>query len=379
MRLFVTRLILSNFRNFSRLVLTPDSKSVILLGPNAIGKTNLLEAVSLLIPGRGLRGASLQDFGRNGEKLWAISATIHSDNPQQAAPILVGTGVTRSDQTRRSFFLEGGEGKRSRNKVWEKSLKILWVTPSMDGLFVGPSIGRRRLLDQFVATMDPEHRARVQRFEKLTQARKRLLEERSEATVWLTSLETQMAECGVALAAARLELVACLMRLGNETKQKDDLFPRVHLALAGNLEQALHETSAVEVEENYRNQLRESRSRDRLLKGTQFGPHRSDLSVRHATKGILAAKSSTGEQKALLLSLILAQLRLVKQLSGCAPLLLLDEIGAHLDAERRAALFEEISGLGIQCWMSGTDINHFESFGKRATRIFVQEACQEVC
>jgi DNA replication and repair protein RecF len=259
-----------------------------------------------------------------------------------------------------------GEPVRAAEDLIEH-LHILWLTPGMDGLFAGPAAERRRFLDRFVLALDPSHASRVSAFERTMRGRNKLLEDDRFDEAWLDAIETQMAEIGVAIASARVEAVACLARLIAATRDDASPFPFAELALEGEIE-ALAATGGPSggIEDRYAKMLREGRRRDKAAGRTLDGPHRADLIVEHGPKAMPAAQSSTGEQKALLLGLVLAHARLVAETHGRAPILLLDEVAAHLDARRRGALFDRLHELGGQCWMTGTDVAAFRSLGARA-------------
>ena len=357
----VTRLVLTDFRNYrvARLDLDPDP--VVLTGLNGAGKTNLLEAISFLSPGRGLRNARLSDIDRRGgggtaldeapASGWAVAATVAT----RRGPVAIGTGRIGAGR-------DGAEGERRTIRIDSEPAKsqaalgerlgVLWLTPQMDRLFVEGPAGRRRLLDRLVLGLDPTHAARVARYEQALRERSRLLRDRSDDPAWLGALEEIMAAEGVAVAAARRDAVE---RLDRVCGTAEGAFPRARLTLIGTIETWLDTMPALAAEERYRAALAQNRASDALSGVTGLGPHRSDLGVFHAEKGIAAEAASTGEQKALLIAILLAQARLQRAVRGEPPLLLLDEVAAHLDAARRAALFEVLSGLESQAWVTGTD------------------------
>ena len=366
------RLVLSEFRNYSSLKLDLEPQPVVLTGANGAGKTNLLEAISMLAPGRGLRSAPFAELvqAKSGEtaRQWGVAATVHGP----AGETRLGTSWTDPEMV-------GGNGGGRQVKidgVTQKSsgalsghIRVTWLTPSMDRLFTGPAADRRRFLDRLVLSFDPDHGTRVQTFEKVMRERNRLLEQASGNSAWLSGLEQQMAEAGVAIAAARgaavSELAALLARTGKASASGH--FPWVEIALNGELERHVSEFPAVEVEEKYRRMLADSRAQDAAAGRTLHGPHRSDLDVVHGPKGIAASYCSTGEQKALLVGIVLAHARVIRAaFEGYAPLLLLDEVSAHLDESRRNGLFDELVELGAQAWMTGTDLSLFSSLGGRA-------------
>ncbi|MGQ7793241.1 DNA replication/repair protein RecF [Faunimonas sp. B44] len=343
---------LTDFRNYETLSLAVGSRLMAFVGPNGAGKTNLLEAVSLLTPGRGLRRAAYEELIRlGGGDRWAVAATLRSG----ARDVRLGTGWERpapgsADQGR--IVRIEGEPAPSAEALLEY-LRILWITPAMDGLFTGPAGDRRRFLDRLVLSVDPDHGRRSREFERLLTSRNRLIED-AAAPSWLDAVEAELAARGVAIALARAETVALLSaRIAG--RAAESAFPAAGLSLQGEFEPLLEGRSAAQAELAYRQALRDGRGRDRAARRTLFGPHRTDLDVLFAEKGVAAALSSTGEQKALLIGLILAHAELVAATSGLVPVLLLDEIAAHLDENRRAALFERLHALGGQALMTGTD------------------------
>lgn len=362
-RVAVTDLRLGDFRNYGALSLTTDGRHVVLAGENGAGKTNILEALSLLSPGRGLRRAKLDEMARLGSAgAWSIFAAL--DGPD--GMVRVGTGSEGGSEEARSRRVRiDGEAARSADDLLD-FVRVLWLTPAMDGLFTGPGSDRRRFLDRLVLAVDPGHGARVAAFEKAMRGRNRLLEEDRFDFDWLAAIEAQMAELGVAISAARVETVACLERLIAATRA-DAPFPHADLALEGEIEALVAGGGpSAHAEDDYRARLAEGRRRDKAAGRTLDGPHRADLAVRHGPKDMPAGLSSTGEQKALLLGLVLAHARLVGETSGRAPLLLLDEVAAHLDPRRRGELFDVVEALGSQCWMTGTDAAAFAALGTRA-------------
>ena len=264
-----------------------------------------------------------------------------------------------------------GEPSRSAEDLLQH-LHVQWLTPAMDGLFTGPAADRRRFLDRFVLALDPGHGARVAAFERTMRGRNRQLEDDRLDDAWLDAIETQLAELGVAIASARVEAVACLTRLISAGRDDASPFPHADLALEGEIEAlAAAGGPAAVTEDRYRAMLAAGRRRDKAAGRTLDGPHRADLRVDHGPKAMPADQSSTGEQKALLLGLVLAHARLVAETHGRPPLLLLDEVAAHLDQRRRAALFERLDALRGQCWMTGTDAAAFAPLADRATLLDV--------
>jgi DNA replication and repair protein RecF len=350
----VTRLAVTDFRNYRATRLDLDAGPVVLTGPNGAGKTNLLEAVSLLSPGRGLRNARLGEFDRRvdaGESsAWAVAATVETGR----GPFRIGTGRDPAGAERRVVRIDG-ESARGQAALAEL-IGLTWLTPQMDRLFIeGPS-ARRRLLDRLVLGLDPAHAGRVAAYEHAMRERSRLLRDGPADPVWLDALDETMAAQGVAVAAARRDAVE---RLDRACAEAEGPFPRARLALAGTVEAWLDELPALAAEERFKAALKQARAADAIAGGASVGLHRSDLAVTHAATGIPAEGMSTGEQKALLISIVLAHARLQRETRGEPPLLLLDEVAAHLDAARREALFEELRGLESQVWLTGTDIALF--------------------
>ncbi|MCW5696069.1 MAG: DNA replication/repair protein RecF [Bauldia sp.] len=368
--MWLSALGLANFRNYERLSLALDRRPVVLTGPNGAGKTNLLEAVSFLSPGRGLRRARLADVARRGgDGSWAVTATLGGAGDDVA----IGTGIAlgpEGPEATRQLRLNRTPAESTQALL--EHLRVVWLTPAMDGLFTGPASDRRRFLDRLVLAVDPRHGERVNAFERAMRGRNRLLADHTADRSWLTAIEAQMAEHGVAVAAARRECVALLAGAIAET-QPDGPFPAARLALEGTLETALDGAPASGVEDRYRGALATGRGADRAAGRTLDGPHLSDLAVVHAPKAMEAASCSTGEQKALLIGIVLAHARLVARLSGRTPIVLLDEVAAHLDPERRAALFAILVGLGCQAWMTGTEPAPFTALGDAAQHFAVPE------
>jgi DNA replication and repair protein RecF len=368
----INRLTLSDFRNYESLRITPSRSLIALTGPNGAGKTNVLEAVSLLVPGRGLRGSAFNVIARiGGSSSWAVAADVMVPEGE----FKLGSGfegdplAEDGGSSGRSAMVDGSP-QRSTG-VLANYLKMLWLTPAMDRLFAGPASDRRRFFDRLVASFDDHHGARISAFEKLMRERNFLLQDRRCDVAWLTSVEAQMAEQAVAIAAARNEAATTLARhfaAGADASP----FPWGILQLNGDIETLVLAKPAVQAEAEYVIILRDSRPLDRTQGRTLKGPHRSDISVTHGPKSQPAELCSTGEQKALLIGLILAQARAVKELLGAAPVLLLDEVAAHLDAHRRRGLFEALTALGVQAWMTGTDASLFAEAGDASALYHVE-------
>jgi DNA replication and repair protein RecF len=366
------RLTLTDFRNYGGLRLDVGGSLVALIGQNGAGKTNLLEAVSLLAPGRGLRGAGFDQLGRlDGSGAWAIAAEVTTLD----GDFRLGSGWTPSLEDAEATSNPGRmvliDGKMQKGSgALGAYIRMLWLTPAMDRLFAGPPGDRRRFLDRLVASFDPEHGARITVFEKVMRERNLLLQEHGADRAWLASLESHMAEAGIAIAAARLSVVETLgSHLAPDRASPQ--FPWGKVAIEGEIEQLVAAMPAVHAEDEYRRLLHDSRGRDRAAGRSLHGPHRSDLSVVHGPKAMPAETCSTGEQKALLIGLILAQARAVKEAVGASPLMLLDEVAAHLDAERRDGLFANLAALGAQVWMTGTDAHLFSGLTAGAQRFHV--------
>lgn len=368
-RLWVERLTLSGFRNYDALSLELAPTPLVLTGPNGSGKTNVLEAVSLLAPGQGLRQAPFSDLARGGgDGSWSVSSRVHT----AFGPVVIGTGQTGSDrQGERAggrIVRIDGEAKTGSGALADY-VEMVWITPATDGLFTGPASERRRFLDRLILCFDPSHRTRAGRFERAMAQRNRLLSDGVTRGGNLDGLEIVMAEMGIAMAAARAEAVAALASVIDARRLRDpeSPFPWSEVRLEGAVDRDLAERAAVDVEDAYARLLRDVRERDRAAGRALDGPHRSDLAVFHGPKATAARHSSTGEQKALLMGLLLAHAELVAaRRDGMTPMLLLDEVTAHLDVDRRAALFDELLRLGTQAWMTGTDQQAFSSLAGKA-------------
>ncbi|MBB3290733.1 MULTISPECIES: DNA replication/repair protein RecF [unclassified Rhizobium] len=356
----ISRLKLTDFRNYAAAALTLDGRHVVLTGDNGAGKTNLMEAVSLLSPGRGLRRAAYADVTRvNAPGGFSIFAELEGMD----GSVEIGTGIDTMDESTARRLRINSTPAKTVDELTDH-LRVLWLTPAMDGLFTGGSSERRRFLDRLVLSLDPAHGRRASDFERAMRSRNKLLSENRFDPSWLAGIEEQMASLGIAMAIARQEMLGLLSRLIAETRETTP-FPSAALELSGFLD-GQFDRPAVDLEDAYADMLRERRYRDAAAGRTLDGPHRADLLVRHCEKDMEAERCSTGEQKALLVGLILAHARLVGNLTGYAPILLLDEIAAHLDEGRRAALFDLIDGLGGQAFMTGTDKSMFSALGERA-------------
>jgi DNA replication and repair protein RecF len=349
----IHRLSLTHFRNYRAAGLETRGDMVALVGPNGAGKTNCLEAISFLSPGRGLRRATLEDVADNqGDGSWAVSAEVEG----ALGLATLGTGIEAPQgeaqgTTRRCRIDREPVGSAA---AFADHLRMVWLTPAMDGLFMGAASERRRFFDRLVLAIDSEHTSRVSALERSLRSRNRLLEVRNFDDHWCDAIERETAELAVAVAATRgqtaMKLAAMLRARGAASA-----FPSAEIALDGWMENALLSEPATAVEDRYRQVLREARVRDAAAGRTLDGPHLTDLQVVYAPKNMPARDASTGEQKALLIGLVLAHAALVAETTGIAPLLLLDEVVAHLDPNRRAALFAELAKLGAQVWLSGAD------------------------
>ncbi|HUZ32787.1 MAG TPA: DNA replication/repair protein RecF [Xanthobacteraceae bacterium] len=347
----VLRLTLTNFRNYRAATLDADSRPIVLVGPNGAGKTNLIEAISYLAPGRGLRRATPGEVAfHEGDGSWAVAAEIEG----VLGLATLGTGIERGaeDETVPRQCRIDREAVTSA-AAFADHLRVVWLVPAMDTLFAGAPSERRRFLDRLALAVDAEHAGRVNALDRALRGRNRLLSEPTPDQHWLDAIEHETAELAVAVAAVRAEAVSRLAAV--LASRKDSSFPPAEIAIEGWMEKLLPAHPAVEVEERYRGVLRDNRPRDAAAGRTLDGPHLTDLAVVYARKGIAAADASTGEQKALLIGLVLAQARLITDMSGSTPVLLLDEVVAHLDPARREALHAELGALGAQVWMTGAD------------------------
>src|SRR5581483_2795962 len=365
----IRRLSLTNFRSYPAAAIALDGPGpVVLTGPNGAGKTNLLEAISLLAPGRGLRRATLEELAfAEGDGSWAVAAEVEG----MLGLATLGTGIEPA---------AGGEAPRTRAcridrepvgsaAAFADHLRVVWLVPAMDQLFMGPASERRRWLDRLVLAVDAEHTGRVAALERALRSRNRLLEDPRPDPHWLDAIERETAELAVAVASSRVETVRRLEAV--LASRKDAAFPPAQIALDGWMEQLIATHPAGAIEERYRTLLRDNRPRDAAAGRTLDGPHLTDFAVTYAAKGIAAADASTGEQKALLIGLILAQARLIADMTSFAPVLLLDEIVAHLDPARRAALQVELTALGAQAWLTGADPALFAELAENASVVEV--------
>jgi DNA replication and repair protein RecF len=356
----IHRLTLTHFRNYRAASLETRGDLVVLVGPNGAGKTNCIEAISFLSPGRGLRRANLEDVADNqGDGSWAVSAEVEG----ALGLATLGTGIDAP-------LADAAISRRCRidrepvasATAFGDHLRMVWLTPAMDGLFAGPASERRRFFDRLVLAIDSEHSARVAALDRSLRSRNRLLEVRNYDDHWCDAIERETAELAVAVAAMRGQTAARLAAM-LRARGEASAFPSAEIALDGWMENALMSEPATAVEDRYRDILRHNRARDAIAGRTLDGPHLTDLQVVYAPKNMPARDASTGEQKALLIGLVLAHAGLVADMTGITPLLLLDEVVAHLDPRRRAALFDELSKLGAQVWMTGADPAAFADVG----------------
>ncbi|MFZ5733349.1 MAG: DNA replication/repair protein RecF [Pseudomonadota bacterium] len=369
----IQRLSLTHFRSYRAASVRTDADLVVLAGPNGAGKTNCLEAISFLSPGRGLRRATLDDVADNeGDGSWAVSAEVEG----ALGLATLGTGIDppASDAATNTRRCRIDREPVSSAAHFGDHLRMVWLTPAMDGLFTGAASERRRFFDRLVLAIDSEHNGRVSALERSLRSRNRLLEDRNFDTHWCDAIERETAELAVAVAAARGETVKRLSAT-LAARAATSPFPAARIALDGWMENALLTLSATDVEDRYRERLRENRARDAAAGRTLDGPHLTDLDVIYAPKNSPARDASTGEQKALLIGLVIAHAGLVTEMTGITPLLLLDEVVAHLDPDRRTALFDALAQLGAQVWMTGADPAAFAGVAQTA-EIFRVEAGQ---
>ena len=366
---WLKRLRLTDFRNFRKISLELDGRLVALIGENGAGKTNLLEAISMLAPGRGLRGAPFAELARfDGPGSWTVAARLQRGEEE----IAIGTGI-EADGGPRRVRIDGQEMKGS-GRLGEY-LDIVWLTPAMDRLFNGPASERRRFLDRLLVPLDPSFGSLARAFERAMRQRNKLLEEDCRDEAMLAAIERVMAEKGAALAAARMEgveqLSAAIAR--KWPPHGSSPFPWSRLVIRGEMEDDLLTMPASEAEDKYCHLLAAMRERDRATRRTLSGPHRSDFMAIHGPSSRPASLCSTGEKKALLTGLVLAHAALLASLRGAPPIILLDEITAHLDHHRRQALFDEIKSLSSQCFMTGTEEALFSPIKSSADLVFIQE------
>jgi DNA replication and repair protein RecF len=365
-RIAITRLMLTNFRSYGMLDLRVEPQHVVLVGPNGAGKTNLLEGLSMLAPGRGLRSARLGDMARTapGEpagRPWAVAATVASGGMETQLGVGYMPGGDEAAVAKRAVRVDGVPVANPAQLA--ERVRLIWLTPAMDRLFIEGSSERRRFLDRLIAGFDPAHARLWGAYEGAMRERISALRAGAQ-TAWLNALERTMAEAAIALGASRLAGLARLERAMDG--QRASTFPRADITIAGAIEGELGRAAAVEVEDAFATQLAAARAADADAGRTSVGPHLSDFVVRHRERRREAQACSTGEQKALLIRLVLAGAALPAPGGMDTPVLLLDEIAAHLDEARRRALFEEVDGLGVQAWITGTDGASFSALDNRA-------------
>ncbi len=356
MALYLSSLTLSHFRSHHAAQMALDGRPIAIYGPNGAGKTNILEAVSLFSPGRGIRRSAAQDMARRPDAIgWKLTGHLRSLHQTHEVEIWSEGGNARQLKI---------DSKPASQIALGRIARVLWLIPSMDRLWIEGAEGRRRFLDRMTLSFMPSHAEATLAYEKAMRERNRLLKDQVRDGHWYVALERQMAEAGTAIHANRL---AAIEQIAGAQAEAQTAFP------AAELELTMTEGEMPSAEADFRDALHESRFRDIAAGRTLIGPHRADLYGVYAAKGVPAADCSTGEQKALLVSLILANARALARDFGAPPILLLDEVAAHLDAQRRAALYDEICALGAQAWMTGTGAELFEEMGNRADHFHVGE------
>lgn len=357
---YVSRLTLTNFRNYVSQSLELAASPVVLTGRNGSGKTNILEAVSFLSPGRGLRSVKLDEADRiDGDSAypWGVAAKVSCGDDE----IMVGTGRDAASSANKRIVKIDGNIVRGQTDL-ARVFSVMWQTPQMDGLFIGSTSDRRKFLDRLVYNFDPEHASRIYSYEYSMRERAKLLQSGGDGK-WVAVLENKLAEQAVAIAIARLDAVQLIQKAINLS---ETAFPKADIGIDGSVEQKAVGLSALQLEEDLRRQFFDTRRYDAATGRTSVGTHRSDFAVKHREKNMPAASCSTGEQKALLLSIILAEARAKAMWKNSMPVMLLDEVVAHLDEGRRNDLFEEIVSMGMQVWMTGTDIELFRELEGKA-------------
>ena len=376
----IRKLSVSNFRNYSKASLEPSKQMVVLLGNNGAGKTNLLEAISMLSPGRGLRRAQLTQLNRaktdatdedstiESQSQWAVSVKVESNGFQTT----IGTGCAKAiadGKTVKRLVKINGDIVKSQISL-NDYLSVSWLTPQMDRLFVEGGSQRRRFIDRLVFAFDALHSIRVNRYNRALRERKKLLQSWTQDTSWLNAIENSLAEMGVAIAVTRQDLIR---RLSPIIGKNMGLFPSAIISMEGEVEHWLEDNSALEVEQRFREELKKSRANGSSESNQIPGPHRSEFKCMHSSNKMEASLCSTGEQKALLVSIMLSHAILRKKECGSAPILLLDEISAHLDERRRSSLFELLQSLESQIWMTGTESGAFSDILKIAEAYNIYE------
>ena len=372
-KLVVRRLVLDHFRSFARLNVEVGPEPVVLTGENGAGKTNLLEALSLLAPGRGLRGARLADFSKREPEPhgWAVAATVSGCN----GCINIGTGHISGTSGRRKIRINGVDG--AGQSTLSEHLHVIWITPGMDRLFTDAPSARRRFFDRMVTGFDSGHGRRLSAYQRCMRERVQMLRAYHADSAWLNAIEETIAEHAVAIAAARCDALTCLNNFLDSSFGA--WFPRVSITLKGSVESGLGDAPAVTVEEQFRSELAKSRTRDRETGAAAFGPHRTELLVWHIDQDLPAAHCSTGQQKMLLIAIVLAHAQAQVRRSGQTPLILLDEAMAHLDATRRGHLIDALCMLGAQTWLTGVDADLFSYFESRAQFLTISDGDIKEC
>jgi len=356
----LSKIVLSNFRNYSNLSLDLSPAPVILTGANGSGKTNILEAISFLSPGRGLRSIKLDEADKilpQNQQPWAVAAWVAYGDDE----IKIGTGRDGLSAANKRIVKIDGNIIRGQAEL-AAAFSVMWLTPQMDGLFLAASSDRRKFLDRLVYNFNPEHASLVYSYEYAMRERAKLLQENCDKS-WLAVLESKMAEKSVAIAIARVDAINIIQ---DAIYKAPSVFPKAQIGVAGIVEEIVGSAPALEIEAFIKQKLCDSRSNDARSGRTNIGTHRSDFLVTHLQKNMPAEFCSTGEQKALLLAIILAEARAKAQWKNNVPVLLLDEVVAHLDSERRAALFDEFLAMGAQVWMTGTDASLFSELTGKA-------------
>jgi len=364
----VVQVTLNNFRSYHSERLVCDHRPVVLTGENGSGKTNILEALSFLSPGRGLRGAPLSDVLRqeSDKTEWGIAVNLKAAN-DDITQLSTGLGQTKTGADKRIVRINRAPVTRQESLL--DHISVLWLTPSMDQMFQGGPQERRRFLDKLVASIDPLHNKRLYQYDHALRERSKLLRDGGRDPHWLATLEEKLAHTGVAIVSSRRDVVD-LLQAGTEHAYGD--FPSIRLEMSGEVETLFENQSAVDVEDHIKTFLSHSRNQDAERGGARIGPHRSDMLVFYKTTNKPAAQCSTGEQKALLLSLVFSAIRLYSLQCKGLPILLLDEVVAHLDQHRKEQLFEEVIHLGLQTWMTGTDKRVFTELSDHAQYMHVQ-------
>jgi DNA replication and repair protein RecF len=366
--LAVEKLDLINFRNYSQISLKLEAKPIIITGPNGSGKTNILEAISFLSPGRGLRNAKLKDIdNKNTNLTWKVRCLIKSTIGRN----LIETGrVQNNDSYKRDkrFIKIDDIIAKSASEI-SNIFSVIWLVPQLDQIFMGASSERRKFFDRMVYNFDPNHASHVIKYDYYMRERFKLLKTKQYDTQWLSIIEQHMAEMGVAIAAARMQSLAYIQHCISEAKTS---FPKPHIYLTGEIETMIDKTPAIEIEEYFKEILSQNRQKDTETNQTNFGVHKSDMITIHDKKNLYANLCSTGEQKAMLVAITLAEARARIKWRSSVPILLLDEVMAHLDERRRTSLFDEILHMKAQCWITGTDDNMFQYLNKNAQYLHIK-------